>query len=330
MYYGVMSGEKLEDQEEKLSDQYVGVLTWVIQNTAVSPADCYMYMKSNKRFVQFQKRQGLTRKNLIKKLINEGVDAIFIRKEEEKHYIEFLERFLMTGYATKKVDMYIKQGKFHLLEFPRGIQISHNLKSRIKNALPEGYVFDFLESILDSESFTTEDEERESRVLEVLYDDIGLGSDAEQPDSKDQKHDEVIELMNEMSTLREENDHLREKLKQIDEKEKEVRKAYDDLYSVEGDKNQLQKMVEELQRKLKITEAELESHKDGSAGGSDNRLKEKERLERKVEDLREEAKEFKLKYARELEETKKLKRELHETTTRLNKTAMALKRITDK
>lgn len=316
--------------EEELKNQYIGVLTWVIQNTAVCPADTYIYMKSNKRFVQFQKKQGLTRKNLTKKLMAEGIDAIFIRKEEERHYIEFLERFLMTSFASKKIDLFLKQERFHLLEFPRGIQISAGLKAKIKNALPEGFFFDFLESQLEGETFTTEEEERESRILEVLYDDIGLGSDADKPDGEDDKHDEVIELMNEMSTLREENDQLRDKLKEIDEKEKEVRKAYDDLYAVEGDKNQLQKMVEELQRKLKITESELESYKDGDTGSEGRYKKEKESFERKINDLRDEAKDFKLKFARELEDNKKLKRDLAETTQRLNKTAMALKKVTNK
>lgn len=315
---------------EEIKDQYVGVLTWVIQNTAVCPADSYVFMKSNKRFVQFQKKAGLTRKNLIKKLMAEGVDALFIRKEEERFYIEFLERFLMTGFAAKKVDLFIKQQRFHLLEFPRGIQISHGLKQKIKNALPEGFFFDFLETQLEGDSITTEEEDRESRILEILYDDIGLGSDAESEGEDDKKHDEVIELMNEMSTLREENDQLRDRLKEIDAKEKEVRKAYDELYAAEGDKNQLQKMVEELQRKLKIAEAELESFRDGDMGSDGRHKKEKESLERKVNDLREEAKDFKLKFAREMEENKKLKRDLAETTQRLNKTAVALKKVSGK
>ena len=156
------------DMSEDIRNEYTGVLSWVILNTAVSPADCYVYMKSNKRFVQFQKRQGLTRKNLIKKLMAEGIDAIYIRREHEKYYIEFLERFLMTTFANKKVTTFINQNRYHLLEFPKGMQITGTLKKRITDSLPEGYIFELLESHMESNSFTTEDEERESRVLEIL------------------------------------------------------------------------------------------------------------------------------------------------------------------
>lgn len=316
--------------EKKLTDQYVGVLTWVIQNTAVSPADCYVFMKTNERFVQFQKKQGITRKNLIKKLMAEGQDALFIRKEDINQYIDFLERFLMTDYARKKIMQFIKEGRYHLLEFPPGIQISHGLKVKIKDSLPQGFQFTYMDSLLETEKISVDDEERESRILEVLYDDIGLGSDAENDDNEDAKHDEIIELMNQMANLREENDHLRDRLKEIDAKEKEIRKTYDELYSVEGDKNQLQKMTEDLQRKLKIAEAELEQHKETGGFGDSNLKKENEKLEKRVEEFREEAKEFKIKLGREMEETKRLKRELQETGARLNKTAMALKKVSNK
>lgn len=314
---------------EELRKQYVGVLTWVIQNTAISPADCYVYMKSNQRFVQFQRKQNLTRKNLIKKLMLEGVDALFIRREELPAYVEFLERFLMTDFARKKILQFIKEQRFHLLEFPRGIQIAHGLKVKIKDSLPEGFVFEYLESILESDRLSVEEEERETRILEILYDDIGLGSDGDQ-DVDDKKPDEVIELMNQMASLREENDHLRDRLKEIDKKEQEIRKTYDELYSVEGDKNQLQKITQDLQRKLKIAEAELEQFKQAGGYGDSRAKEEKEKLERKIEELREEAKDFKLRYAREVEETKRLKRELHETSSRLNKTALALKKVSNK
>ncbi|MEC9283657.1 MAG: hypothetical protein VX642_13180 [Bdellovibrionota bacterium] len=316
--------------EKKLSDQYVGVLTWVIQNTAVSPADCYVFMKSNERFVQFQKKQGITRKNLIRKLMAEGQDALFIRKEDIHQYIDFLERFLMTDYARKKIMQFIKEGRFHLLEFPAGIQISHGLKVKIKDSLPQGFTFTYIDSLLETNKVSVEDEERESRILEVLYDDIGLGSDAEGGQDDDAKHDEIIELMNQMANLREENDHLRDRLKEIDEKEKEIRKTYDELYSVEGDKNELQKITEGLQRKLKIAEAELEQYKDTGGFGDAKLKKENEKLEKRVEEFREEAKDFKIKLGREMEETKRLKRELQETSSRLNKTAMALKKVSNK
>ncbi|MFK8138936.1 MAG: hypothetical protein AB8E15_11285 [Bdellovibrionales bacterium] len=315
--------------DKSISDSYQGVLTWIIANTAVSPCDCYLYMKSNKRFVQFQKKGGLTRKNLIKKLREKEVEALFIKKEDEKDYIEFLERFLMTTFSATKIREFLSHKKYHLMEFPRGIRISSSLKSTITQSLPEDFYFDFLESILKSDSVSMEEEEREQEILEVLYDDIGLGSDADQPEPEE-KRNEVVELMNEMSTLREENDQLKLKIMELEKKSEELKRTYDELYNVERDKNSLQKVIEELQRKYRITEGELNEYKGAEGSVVDKQKEERTKLETKISELRSELQDFKIKYAQELEKTKTLNRDLHETQNRLNKTAMALKKVSGK
>lgn len=314
--------------ELDLKDQYTAVLTWIISNTAVSPCDLYIYMKSNGRFVQFQKKGHITRKQLIKKLFLKDVHKLYIRKEEMKYYIEFMDRFVQTTYFARRLTKLLNEKEFKLLEFPEGIQFTFATQKRMKEGIPASYIAGFLEEDFLSQSLSTYDEEKEQDILTILYDDVGLGSDAEQVDDK--KVDETIELMNEMSTLRDETYELKIKIKALQKKEDELKQTYNELFTLEREKKELIDKLQLIEVSNKRMANELKAYESGDFDKDEVFKQKAEKFDSKIDDLRTEVRDFKLKYAREVENTKALKRDLRESQLQVNKLSMALKKITSK
>lgn len=308
-----------------MQGKFEPVLAWLVLAAPISPFDCFLKIGTG-HSILFQKKGSNTRKNLIQNLIKSGVIEFDTPQDQYRHYIDLVEQVMESTFIQTKMNQFRTQNQHHHLLLPVKARLPHGVQVMMKEL---GLTLENPRGSIPLPPYPSEND-----LIKILFEDIDLASATldREPDNSDKLEIESLKRKNLELTSQVEQltDAAKNHEADIAKYETDLRKSFDEQTKIQGQLSKIEDEFADLERKYKITKSEiegmLEGHKDAKAIYA-NRVAS---LEKRLEEIRAESQDFKLKFAKEMDKTKEVQRSLSQAQTNLARTATALKKFTDR
>lgn len=302
-------------------------LIWVVAAAPQSPGDCFVKLSDANHFLRFQKKGAASRKSLLQVLAKSGVFEIYISEDHYRQYVDLVEQIIESGYAKEKIASFKQQGQHYQFLFPVSAKLPYHIQQLLKE-------IGLGEAPSSREKIKFPDYPKDVQLITSLYEDIDLNSASMEKTADNVDKIEIENLKRKLSAAQAEIEQYVDSVKDLEAEvakgELEVRKSLDELSKTQGAMNKLNDEHEDIKRKYTITKNELEDLLSGQKDAKQIYANRISSLEKRMEEIRQETQDFKLKYAREVDKTKELQRNLNQSQNNLTKTAAALKKFTEK
>ena len=324
-----MTNENSKDVIEFQGIKLRPALAWIVLTAANSPCDCYIQLKQANHYLIFQKKGTATRKNLFQVFMKAGVFEIFVTEEQYRFYVDLVDQVLNSNFANEKLTQFKQHQQLFNLLFPEKAALPYNVQ-KMMNEL--GLKLDASSKDSIKEKIKFPEYPKDIDLVKFLYEDIDLSTASMEKVVDNTDKIEIENLRKKLSAannqIEQYADAIKDNESELAQSELEIRKGIEELSKIQGELNKLNDDHEDLKRKHNIMKNELDDLLSGQKDAKQIFAGRIASLEKRLEEVRAETQDFKLKYAREIDKNKELQRSLSQAQTNLSKTAAALKKVT--
>jgi len=301
-------------------------LTWILLTAPNSPCDCYVKLAQSKHYLMVQKKGTITRKNLLQNLFKSHVYEMFVPEDHYRFYVDHTDQILNSSFANEKLNVFKQAEHLYInLVLPDKAAVPYQIQ-KLQTELG------FKKEDFKKESLKTPAYPEDIHLFKILYEDIDLNQASLEKVVDNSDKIEIESLKRKMSESKVHIEQLEEVIKSHEEDlakaEQEQRKHFDEISKVQGELNKVTDDFEDLKRKSNIMKSELDDLLSGQKDAKQIYAARVTSLEKRLEEIRTESQDFKLKFAREIEKNKELTKNLNQAQSNLTKTAAALKKFT--
>ncbi|GIL18483.1 MAG: hypothetical protein BroJett040_22340 [Oligoflexia bacterium] len=306
--------------------EFAPALAWIFLSAPNSPVDCYLRFSTGEQRLLFQKKGTATRKNLIQNLMKIGVYEFDIPDSQYRFYLDLVEQSIESSFCIGKISQFRMQNQLQHLLLP--------LKARLPYALQQMLKEIALDTDEARRKFTLPNHPGDFDLIQTLFTDIDLAASSLDKEAENKDKFEIETLKKKVIAQASEIDQLKQMLHdtetELSKSELEAKQAIDAQYVIQGEFNKLKDEFDDISRKYNITKGEIEGLLSGHQDAKQIYANRVASLEKRMEEIRAESQDFKLKYAKEIDKNKELQRSLSQAQTNLTRTATALKKFTEK